>query len=95
MYKIFLIFLLLVGCTPHYIQPIYEPLSYEKKILDLSTYKEIKFKQNNNDICLTSDNYQLLIFLLVDLKNYIEYQKIVIHSLDEHQQNIFKKSSKK
>lgn len=95
MYKYIFLFLL-TGCTPHYIQPTYEPISYEKKVLDLSAYKEITITHNNNtNICLTENNYQLLMFLLVDLKNYIEYQKIVINSLDNHQQLIYKKSLKK
>ena len=94
MYKYFLPFLL-VGCTPHYIQPIYEPISFEKKTLDLSSYKDIQVLQKNESICMSEDNYQLLMFLLIDLKNYIEYQKTIVNTLDEHQQKIYKNSLKK
>lgn len=95
MYKIILMCLLLVGCHTQYVQPIYQPLTYEHKSLDLSPYKDIALKQNNNDICLTDDNYQLIVLLLTDLKNYIDYQQTVIKSLDAYQQEIYQKSLKK
>lgn len=95
MYKfLFLIFLLCTGCQ-HYVQPTYIPLSYEKRILDLSTYKNIDIKYNNTEMCMSEKDYQLILKLLIDLKNYIEYQKITIDSLDSYQQKIYQQSSKK
>lgn len=89
-----LIFLFLVGCTK-YVQPTYLPLTYEKRTLDLSKYKNIDVKSNNKEICMAEESYQSILFLLVDLKNYIEYQNLTIKSLDNYQQKIYQNSSKK
>lgn len=60
------------------------PYQIQKKSLDLSAYKNINITANQDQICMSYDDYSKELELLNTLKNYIEYQDTVIVEIDHY-----------
>jgi hypothetical protein len=71
------------GCSTSPQAPII-PLQIVNETLDLSEYKTLTIESVNGNICYSYDDFSKSVELLNKLKDYIEYQHLLINKLDNY-----------
>lgn len=86
MLKYILMTILLTGCVTktEYIKK--PPFKIPEKNLQLREYKNLNVMLIDDNVCYSSDDYLKTLYLLNDLKNYIQYQKTLVTEINEYYQ---------
>lgn len=71
------------GCSTSPQAPII-PLQIVNETLDLSEYKTLNIQAINGNVCYSYDDFSKSLELLNKLKDYIEYQQLLINKLDNY-----------